>query len=251
MATSKLLKPTNVTISIPEFTDQPDQRVNSNCIDKEADAINSLSEHIASKQFIPAANDSLLTWINNNCTKETLPFSFVKAGSTTMSDTPSEMGSAEFVGLVTGHDTRMLVTIMQYTSGRTFRRAIFNSAWQTSWTIPDFTENLEISGIYSGLTASNASLLRQGRSCTLSIELTAGSSAVTIPAYQTLLQMDKSVVPANNTMLIASNNGAITTDFYVTKYIVSDKAYISTPNAVTINAGKKLVIQSTWISSIP
>ena len=49
MATSKLLKPTNVTISIPGFTDQPDQRVNSNCIDKEADAINSLSDHIANK----------------------------------------------------------------------------------------------------------------------------------------------------------------------------------------------------------
>jgi hypothetical protein len=47
MATTKTLKPTNVTISIPEFTDQPDQRVNSNCIDKEADAINSLSDQIA------------------------------------------------------------------------------------------------------------------------------------------------------------------------------------------------------------
>ena len=46
MATTKTLRPTNVTISIPEFTDQPDQRVNSNCIDKEADAINSLSEQI-------------------------------------------------------------------------------------------------------------------------------------------------------------------------------------------------------------
>jgi len=46
MATTKTLKPTNVTISIPDFTDQPDQRVNSNCIDKEADAINALSEHI-------------------------------------------------------------------------------------------------------------------------------------------------------------------------------------------------------------
>lgn len=42
MATSKTLTPTNVTIYIPEFTDQPDQRVNSNCIDKEADAINAL-----------------------------------------------------------------------------------------------------------------------------------------------------------------------------------------------------------------
>ena len=47
MATSKTLTPTNVTISIPEFTDQPDQRVNSNCIDKEADAINALSSKLA------------------------------------------------------------------------------------------------------------------------------------------------------------------------------------------------------------
>lgn len=46
MATSKTLTPTGVTIQIPEFTDQPDQRVNSNCIDKEADAINSLNNNI-------------------------------------------------------------------------------------------------------------------------------------------------------------------------------------------------------------
>lgn len=46
MATSKTLTPTNVTIQIPEFTDQPDQRVNSNCIDKEADAINALNGNI-------------------------------------------------------------------------------------------------------------------------------------------------------------------------------------------------------------
>lgn len=43
MATSKTLTPTNVTISIPEFTDQPDQRVNSNCIDKLSDAVNALN----------------------------------------------------------------------------------------------------------------------------------------------------------------------------------------------------------------
>ena len=48
MATSKTLTPTNVTIQIPEFTDQPDQRVNSNCIDKEADAINALNTQLAS-----------------------------------------------------------------------------------------------------------------------------------------------------------------------------------------------------------
>ena len=47
MATSKTLAPTNVTISSPEFTDRPDQRANSNCIDKEADAINALNSQIA------------------------------------------------------------------------------------------------------------------------------------------------------------------------------------------------------------
>lgn len=51
MATSKTLTPTNVTIQIPEFTDQPDQRVNSNCLDKEADAINALDGHFSTQQI--------------------------------------------------------------------------------------------------------------------------------------------------------------------------------------------------------
>ena len=51
MATSKTLTPTNVTIQIPAFTDAPDQRVNSNCIDKEADAINALNSKIANIEF--------------------------------------------------------------------------------------------------------------------------------------------------------------------------------------------------------
>lgn len=52
MATSKTLTPTNVTIQIPEFTDQPDQRVNSNCIDKEADAINAINSKIGNIKSI-------------------------------------------------------------------------------------------------------------------------------------------------------------------------------------------------------
>ena len=43
MATSKTLAPTNVTINIPALADQPDASVFSNCIDKEADAINDLT----------------------------------------------------------------------------------------------------------------------------------------------------------------------------------------------------------------
>ena len=48
MATSKTLAPTNVTISIPAMTDQPDASVFSNCVDKEADAINALNSHLGS-----------------------------------------------------------------------------------------------------------------------------------------------------------------------------------------------------------
>ena len=46
MATSKTLAPTNVTINIPAMADQPDMSVVSNCIDKEADAINTLNSQI-------------------------------------------------------------------------------------------------------------------------------------------------------------------------------------------------------------
>lgn len=48
MATSKTLTPTNVTISIPAMTDSPDASVFSNCVDKEADAINALNSNINS-----------------------------------------------------------------------------------------------------------------------------------------------------------------------------------------------------------
>ena len=47
MATSKTLAPTNVTINIPAMADQPDMSVVSNCIDKEADAINTLNSQIS------------------------------------------------------------------------------------------------------------------------------------------------------------------------------------------------------------
>ena len=42
MATTKRLTPTGVNMSIPEFTDRPDQRVNSTALGQLADAINTL-----------------------------------------------------------------------------------------------------------------------------------------------------------------------------------------------------------------
>lgn len=51
MATSKTLAPTNVTISIPAMTDVPDASVFSNCVDKEADAINTLNSQLETINF--------------------------------------------------------------------------------------------------------------------------------------------------------------------------------------------------------
>lgn len=51
MATSKTLAPTNVTISIPAMADAPDASVFSNCVDKEADAINALNSQLKLKRI--------------------------------------------------------------------------------------------------------------------------------------------------------------------------------------------------------
>ena len=69
MATSKTLSPTNETISIPAMSDQPDAAVFSNCIDKEADAINALNSQIGNLKFFAtsvASNGSKTLTIAND-----------------------------------------------------------------------------------------------------------------------------------------------------------------------------------------
>ena len=58
MATSKTLAPTNVTISIPAMADAPDASVFSNCVDKEADAINALNSHLVKSANVTGTTDS-------------------------------------------------------------------------------------------------------------------------------------------------------------------------------------------------
>jgi len=60
MATSKTLTPTNETIQIPAMTDAPDQSVNSNCIDKLGDAVNTLNSQLAAK-IMPVIHDETIT----------------------------------------------------------------------------------------------------------------------------------------------------------------------------------------------
>ena len=70
MATSKTLAPTNVTIQIPAMTDTPDASVFSNCVDKEADAINALNSKTAKKaeKRIAAGESAAFTFSNYQTT---------------------------------------------------------------------------------------------------------------------------------------------------------------------------------------
>ena len=70
MATSKTLAPTNVTISIPAMTDQPNASVLANCADKEADAINALNSQLKMKTSYLGGytNASANTWADTGLT---------------------------------------------------------------------------------------------------------------------------------------------------------------------------------------
>ena len=87
MATSKTLKPTNTTVSIPAMTDRPNQSVNSNTMSAEADAINNLYDnagqysHTSNTNSIPNnTNLNTLTtpgmYYSNNVTTTNKPSSF-------------------------------------------------------------------------------------------------------------------------------------------------------------------------------
>ena len=90
MATSKTLTPTNVTIQIPEFTDQPDQRVNSNCIDKEADAINALNAQIADLPDYSTTEKKIGTWTDGSALYRIVyAIGSITAGTGKMFDLPT------------------------------------------------------------------------------------------------------------------------------------------------------------------
>lgn len=121
MATSKTLSPTNVTISIPAMGDQPDASVFSNCIDKEADAINTLNSQItnvvvdsfSSFSALGTVLDGMLTTMQNGGTKN---FQIsAQAGV-----------SSPFVG-----DTTYFGTIYKSGSNTTFSHVVFRSASQS------------------------------------------------------------------------------------------------------------------------
>ena len=94
---------------------------------------NVLAGKIMSKAWTPESGDTLLSYIANNVNKGDLPFSGVKVGSVTVSDSP--FTSAEFTILITGHTDRLDVYAREYGSngGAEYYRAIWQGSWNGNW----------------------------------------------------------------------------------------------------------------------
>ena len=106
MATSKTLAPTNVTISIPAMTDQPNASVLANCADKEADAINALNSQIAtglaSKQYVFSTSSSstlaeqVLAFCENHRGESNYTASFFMSAGNAPSDLPANTNTWKY-----------------------------------------------------------------------------------------------------------------------------------------------------------
>lgn len=89
MATSKTIKPTNVSISIPAMTDVPDASVFSNCVDKLVDGVNTLQDdHFTAKGSAQSPVSDL----------STIPLGFV--GNITMAAALSPSGNTRSHSLI-------------------------------------------------------------------------------------------------------------------------------------------------------
>lgn len=134
MATSKTLAPTNVTISIPAMADAPDASVFSNCVDKEADAINALNSQIGNIDWSTRG-----TQIPNNSDINTYRtpgkyYSSNTAATSTMSNAPVTGGFSLYV-IINAYDW-----VNQYAmpaNGQTIKHRFYAdststwSEWQT------------------------------------------------------------------------------------------------------------------------
>lgn len=90
---------------------------------------------VRSKEWTPTSGATLLAYILSNVDTSHLPFSGIKTGSTSISDSP--FGTKEFTILVTGCSERMTVCVQEYGgNGAEYFRKIATNSWSGSWVSP-------------------------------------------------------------------------------------------------------------------
>lgn len=114
---------------------------------------------VRSKVWQPPVGETLIDYINGNVDRSHLPFSAIKVGTTTVSDSPFT-GTEEFTILITGSGERLTVEVQTFgvSTGRTYYRSIWQNAWQTSssWVCPANKAIIaeEYSASYTNLTTA-------------------------------------------------------------------------------------------------
>ena len=96
------------------------------------DSLTSDVEDLRAVEWTPASGDTLLDFILS-INRTALPFSFIKKGAITVSDTPYT--TQEFTGIVYGYGDRIHVSIKDYgssTNNVEYSRDIWQSAWNES-----------------------------------------------------------------------------------------------------------------------
>lgn len=139
-------------------------------------AIRSLNKYMLSIEWTPNGT-TLLDFLNANCDPNHLPFSFIKKGSTTVSDSP--FTSQEFIGEVTGCGDRMYINVRGYggSGGQEYYRGIFRGAWLGEWRNIDSWRMYQVKEYSKTYSLSNGS----------SLSLTANDFQISTPSGYTPL----------------------------------------------------------------
>lgn len=191
MATSKTLNPTNVTISIPAMSDVPDAAVFSNCVDKEADAINTLntkaSTYDLGSKTIATMQSTFVTYWG------TMSDGDVKNIRVTLSDSNDYLKQTNYVGSISRiSSTRFVVDMRQAMTANNAVMADYNNG---TWNWTRVATASDISGITSGsftagakFSIENPICYKMGSLVLIAFNATASSSysmsdtIVTLPA---------------------------------------------------------------------
>lgn len=229
MATSKTLTPTNVTISIPEFTDQPDQRVNSNCIDKEADAINALSAKFTDT---PAVTDL------NNATANNTIYRF----NTGASNNPGYNYGLVFV-MAEGNNVKQFAINRGGTEAGSI--SIRSRGSQATWgdwkEVAGTSRTTYTLSAYDSRVTGDAFIYKTGNICVLTGYIT---YAMTPTSSQTsALVCPSGCFPPTNMYSVAIRNA----DFKAFPLQISSNGNINILNGGSIASGDKIYIGMTWV----
>lgn len=161
MATTKRLTPTGVNMSIPEFTDRPDQRVNSTALGQLADAINANSGNAFSDKGNGVS--SLISYV------KTLGQGTYTFRADTASDAPQSGGVVYTINKThIVNDTRCVIKATAMDSSAPNEYVAFLGSNATTITWQQIVPKSDIVSIYAGVPVRRVGVIQNNATLTVS-----------------------------------------------------------------------------------